>query len=525
LSFSKQTIRLQKGAFRVKKTIDRIIVSRKQKMDRQLEKAVRVNFGGPVLRDVNSRYEIAQRVQGIGCGGIGAIHKMVSRIGLAEQIDKHVHLLKWHVPYHESDHVLNIAYNLMCGGRVLEDIEQRRNDPSFLTALGTESIPDPTTAGDFCRRFESSDVWNLMTAINEARLRVWKQHPTLTQQTARIDADGTILPTHGECKQGMDVSYKGVWGYHPLLVSLSNTQEPLFLVNRSGNRPSSEGAENVLDKAIELCRRAGFSKILLRGDTDFYMSRSFDRWTDEHVRFVFGVDCTQIMQDWARSQPESLYQQLVREVERTVRTAPRRRPENIKEQIVKQRGYKNLRLDSEEIVDFEYTPTTCRKSYRVIALRKNITVEKGELALFDEIRYHFYITNDREMSAAQVVFESNQRCNQENLIEQLKNGARALHAPVNTLNSNWAYMVSASIAWSLKAWAALLLRVSPRWKAKQHREQLLILRMDFRGFINQFIRIPAQIIQTGRRVIFRLIGFSPQMHLLFRMLDSIGVST
>jgi hypothetical protein len=299
----------------------------------------------------------------------------------------------------------------------------------------------------------------------------------------------------------------------------------LFLVNRSGNRPSSEGAENVLDKAIELCRRAGFSKILLRGDTDFYMSRSFNRWTDEHVRFVFGVDCTQIMQDWARSQPESLYQQLVREVERTVRTAPRRRPENIKEQIVKQRGYKNLRLDSEEIVDFEYTPTTCRKSYRVIALRKNITVEKGELALFDEIRYHFYITNDREMSAAQVVFESNQRCNQENLIEQLKNGARALHAPVNTLNSNWAYMVSASIAWSLKAWAALLLRVSPRWKAKQHREQLLILRMDFRGFINQFIRIPAQIIQTGRRVIFRLIGFSPQMHLLFRMLDSIGVST
>ncbi len=129
------------------------------------------------------------------------------------------------------------------------------------------------------------------------------------------------------------------------------------------------------------------------------------------------------------------------------------------------------------------------------------------------------------MSPAEVVFESNQRCNQENLIEQLKNGVRALHAPVNTLNSNWAYMVAASLAWSLKAWTALLLSESPRWRVKHRREQQLLLRMEFRGFVQQLINIPAQIVQSGRRVIFRLIGFSPQMHLFFRLLDSIGVST
>ncbi|MCP4604210.1 MAG: hypothetical protein GY847_27430 [Proteobacteria bacterium] len=106
----------------------------------------------PVLQDVNSRYEIGERAQGIGCGGIGAIHKMVGNVGLAKEIDRRLHLLKFHVPYHESDHILNIAYNLICGGRVLDDIEQRRNDPAFLAALGTQSIPDPTTAGDFCRR-------------------------------------------------------------------------------------------------------------------------------------------------------------------------------------------------------------------------------------------------------------------------------------------------------------------------------------------------------------------------------------
>ena len=509
----------------MKRKISRELRRRKQKMEDRLEKAVRFNFSGPVFRDVNSRYELSTRSQGIGCGGIGAIHKMVGRIGLAKEIDKRLRLLKFHVPYYESDHVLNIAYNLLCGGRVLEDIEQRRNDPAFLAVLGTQSIPDPTTAGDFCRRFDSCDVWSLMSAINETRLRVWQQHPTLINETARIDADGTILPTTGECKEGMGISYKGIWGYHPLLVSLANTQEPLFIINRSGNSTSAFGVEEIFDKAIDLCRRAGFRDILLRGDTDFYKTRSFDRWDDDGVRFVFGVDCTKNLRDQADAQPDVLYEELVRETERTIKTVPRRRPKNVKEKIVKQNGYKNLRLDSEEIVEFEYSPARCKKSYRVVALRKNITVAKGDLALFDEIRYFFYITNDRQMTAADVVYESNQRCNQENLIEQLKNGVRALHAPVNTLNANWAYMVAASLAWSLKAWAALSLEISPRWRVKHRREQYSLLRMEFRGFVDQFINIPALIIQTGRRVIFRLIGFSPQLHLFFRLLDGIGVAT
>jgi hypothetical protein len=508
----------------VKTTIRRRLASQQQKIKDQLAEAVQPNYGGPVLRGRSLRYELAERVQGIDCGGIGMMQQLVLATGLAREIDQRVELLKVHMPYHESDHVLNIAYNILCGGKVLEDIEKRRNDPTFLAALNTASIPDPTTAGDFCRRFDSADIWALMAAINVSRLAVWKQHPTLTKEVARIDVDGTLVPTTGSCKEGMGLSYNGLWSYHPLLVSLANTREPLYLLNRSGNRPSHEWAAEVMDKAIALCRQAGFVEILLRGDTDFSLTCNFDRWDDDNVRFVFGADASKPMVNRAESQPEKLYRQLERRAEREIKTQPRLRPENVKERIVKERGYKNLRLNSEQVVEFEYQPGKCKRPYRVIALRKNITVERGELALFDEIRYFFYITNDRTMTPAEVVFEANQRCNQENLIEQLKNGVRALHAPrLNKLDANWAYMVAASLAWSLKAWAALLLPLSPRWQTRHVREQQLVLRMDFRTFINGFIKMPAQIIRTSRRTVFRLLTYSPWQQLFFRLLDGIGV--
>ncbi len=475
-------------------------------------------FGAP-----NVHYEVAERTRGFAVGGLGAIHQMARSTGLVEEIDRRLHLLKVHLPYHESDHVLNLAYNVLAGGRCLEDLELLRNDEVYLDALGAQRIPDPTTARDFCRRFQWYQVEWLMEAINEARLRVWSQQPEAFFEEAVIEADGSMVETTGECKQGMDLSYKGLWGFHPLVVSLANTQEPLYVVNRSGNRPSHEGAAERFDQAIALCRRAGFGRITLRGDTDFSQTEHLDRWDEQGVRFVFGIDAMPNLVKRAENLPEKAWKRLRRRPKYTVETQPRERPENVKEQIVRDREFKNLRLQSEDVASIDYKPTTCRETYRVAVVRKNLSVERGEQVLFDDVRYLFTITNDSQSDACEIVFEANDRCNQENLLAQLKGGVRALHAPVDNLVSNWAYMVMVSLAWSLKAWFALLLPETGRWKEKHAAEKQAVLRMEFRTFLNAMMRLPAQIVRQGRKTIYRLLGWNRWLPVFFRGWERVRV--
>jgi hypothetical protein len=340
--------------------------------------------------------------------------------------------------------VLAIAYNALCGGIGLEDLELRRNDANFLDALDTRRIPDPTTAGDFCRRFTPPDIETLLTAINAARRRVWTEQPSSFFDCATIDMDGSLVETTGQCKPGMDISYDGTWGYHPLVVSLANTGEVLSLVNRSGNRPSYEGAAREVNRSLCLCLEAGFRRVLLRGDTDFSPTEHLDGWDAlGPVKFIFGYNATPNLKGLANDLPEAAWRTLKRPTRYAVKTQPRQRPENVKDRIVRDRPFETLRLPCEDVAEFEYQPTACQKSYRMVVVRKNITKEKGETALFDEIRYFFYITNEREWSAEEVVFSANDRCNQENLIAQLKGGVRSLKAPVDTLVSNGAYMVMA----------------------------------------------------------------------------------
>jgi hypothetical protein len=187
-------------------------------------------------------------------------------------------------------------------------------------------------------------------------------------------------------------------------------------------------------------------------------------------------------------------------------------PKNVKDEVVEARGYRKLTREEEHIAEMPYRPRKSKKekgTYRMIVLRKRIRVTQGQLCLEDEVRHHFYVTNipAAEMSASEVVFENNARCNQENLIEQLKNGVHATRLPSHEFEANSAYMLIGALAWNIKNWYAMLL-------ATQRPQMTAILGMEFRRFLNEFILIPAQILSGGRRLVYRLLAVNPWVPLL-----------
>ena len=463
----------------------------------------------PVMSAANVAYEVSDRTEATSWGGVAAMHQLARTIGLVEALDEKVNVLKVHKPYHESDHILNIALNILAGGTFLEDLELRRHDPSYMNALGAERIPDPTTAGDFTRRFtDEAAVLNLMEAINAVRPGVWEKLPAKERRKAIIDTDGTLAPTTGERKEGMGLSYNGIWGYHPLVLSLANTREALYLVNRPGNAVSHEGSAAYMDRAIALVRQS-FKNVWLRGDTDFSLTGNFDRWSRDNVNFVFGCDAKKNLVNIAEDLDEKCWKPLVRRSKHTCKGNRRERRANVKERIVKEKGYKNIRLKSEQVAEFSYRPGKCTRDYRVVVIRKNLSIEKGEDVLFDDIRYFFYITNDAKMTAPQVVRFINGRCDHENDIEQLKNGINAMRMPSGNLHSNGAYMVMAALAWNLKAWYGILM---PDKKTGAE-----VIRMEFPRFLNGFMALPAQVLKQARQIKVRVLAWTPYVESFLEM--------
>jgi hypothetical protein len=505
----------------VKAIIRRKLTNSKRRIDRRLDKTNVRGCHQPMLTASNIHYEIAERCRGFNHGGIGAIHTLARQLGLVDAIDQRLHLLTIHLPYHESDHVLALAYLPLCDGTCLQDLELLRQNEVVLDALGARRLPAPTTAGDFCRRFDRADIYTLLDAIDDVRVRVWAQQPAAFFTQAIIDMDGVLVETTGQCKQGMDIAYDGTWGYHALVLSLANTGEVLSVVNRPAHRPSEEGAAAEIDRVLPLCFRGGFPRVLLRGDSKFSQTEYLDRWTDDpRVQFIFGYQAYPNLKGIAEDLPARAWKRLQRPPRYEVKTQPRQRPDNVKEAVVVARNYDNLRLQSEDVAEFNYQPGACQKTYRMVVVRKNLANRKGEQHLFDTCVYFFYLTNDWVSDADAIVFGANDRCDQENLLAQLSGGVRALRAPVDNLESNGAYMVMTALGWNLKAWWALSLPEQPgRWQEKHRMEKRWVLRLELKAFVQAFVRLPCQLVRTGRKLVYRLLGWNPQQPIFFRLLD------
>ena len=454
----------------MKPSIRRKLANSKRRIQRRLDKKDLRGCSQPMMTARNIHYEIAERSRGIASGGIGLIHALARRLGLIDAMDQRLELLKIHLPYHESDHVLGLAYLPLCGGTCLQDLELLRHDEVLLDALGARRLPDPTTAGDFCRRFSPDSIQTLLDIINDTRLKVWADQPAAFFEQARLDMDGFLVETTGQCKQGMDIAYDGTWGYHACVLTLANTGEVLSIVNRPGNRPSHEGAATLVDQATAVCFRGGFRRVLLRGDTKFSQSEHLDRWDDDaRVRFIFGFEAMPNLKAHRRGFAGPRLASLA-----TPRPLRGARPHRGSGRTTSRKPWSWPVNSRTSVCDRRRSPNST--TGRPLAGRRTawwwsrriFRWRKARKLLFDRIVYFFYITNEWVDEADEIVFSANDRCDQENVLAQLRGGVRALRAPVDNLESNWAYMVMTALAWNLKAWWALTLPEQPGRYQEKH---------------------------------------------------------
>jgi hypothetical protein len=462
---------------------------------------------GPVFGNRQVRLKTQRRGQITPYGGLSLAHDLAMRLGIDRDINRSIHLLKLHMPYSESDHILTHVYNLYAGGRCIEDIANLQHSQAVKHLVGACRIPDPTTAGDFLRRFWQPDLHAFQRVIDRGRENAWRKLPRRRKTSGTVDMDSTIKEVYGHCKQGADFSYNGKWSYHPLLLSLAETNEPLRTINRPGNVTSADGAAQALHEVLPMVGRH-FETVTVRGDSAFYQRAILAACEQHGARFAIVMDGYQVLHDKADALDPSAWKPFsAHRAEDVIRVAAeratRRKRQRVRPRRARERGYTTLKTTRQWVAEFAYTLPRQDKAtdfglggrtYRVVVKRQEVDVSEGQDYLFTEYRQRFVITNipRAEMNAAEVVSFAYGRCDQENIIEQFKNGIAAMRMPTGELLANGAFLMAGQLAWCLRSWLSLL--ALPRQT----------LRWEWKWFRQAFVYVASKITQTGRRCVVYL---------------------
>jgi len=447
----------------------------------------------PVFRNRRVRVRVQPRGQVTPYGGLALAHALVQRLELPRAIDRGVPIFKLHLPYHESDHVLTHTYNLFAGGDCIEDIASLQGSEAFQRLVGACRVPDPTTAGDFLRRFTAPHLDLLQKVFDDAHERVWRALPRKHRRVATVDLDSTIKEVYGECKEGADFSYTGKWSYHPLLISLQETNECLRLINRPGNRPSMEGADTALADVLTRLVRS-FDQVQVRGDSACYDQKLIRACEAQpQVRFAFVMKSCPSLVALAEALPPEAYRRFVwerpEETARRARVEARRGRRRTRKNRARARGYRTLTTTDQWIAEFRYRPSWAEREYRVIVRRQTVATSQGQQRLFAKLHYRFVITTVEDGSPMDVIRFAYGRCAQENTIEQLKNGIAAMKMPTGELRANAAFLMAGQLAWNLRAWLSLL--VLPKES----------LYWEWKRFRHAFVYVAAEVAARARAVL------------------------
>ncbi|MHC4164894.1 MAG: IS1380 family transposase [Planctomycetota bacterium] len=442
-----------------------------------------------------------ERGEATAYGGLALAATLVRSLGLHRELDRALDLLQSHRPFTESDHVLTHVYNLFVGGSCIEDIAHLQGSEPVRRMLGAARIPDPTTAGDFLRRFDAEALGALDRAIDRGQEMVWKRRYGRRKATqAIVDLDSHVHPVYGDQKEGADFSYKGSLAYHPLVISLAETQECLRLINRPGNTASAEGAERHLAELFPMLLRR-FRQVVVRGDSAFCSQKIFDACEAHGQCFAVVSPAQKNFEALAEALPEAAWKPYRARGERARRASSparrRKRRPNLRRRLARARGKHDLRLERQWVAEIPYRPERSRSTYRLILRRQRIE-EYLQGELFELWRYRYVLTNlPPSTSARDVIDLTYQRCDQENVIEQLQHGIAGMRMPTGGLLSNAAFLTCARFAHNLKAWLAQLAlpRETMRWEWKRFR--------------HAFVYIAARVLRQSRQIQVRLARSHP----------------